>query len=130
MKNLIITIALIITSTFGFSQSSQLKQEALLTSKKWTCMQVKRKKLEKADFKFEMGNKLKFEIDKKYQYENNDYNYSAGEWKLDKKMLYFFYVDPKGNNRKISATYKVLKLSDSQLILKRLDRPKGKLVFK
>ena len=130
MKNLIIIFAIIASSVYGFSQSAQIKQEAVLTSKKWTCMEVKRKKLEKADFKFEMGNKLKFEIDKKYQYENNDYNYSSGEWKLDKKMLYMFYVDPKGTDRKMSATYKVLKLSESQLMLKRLDRPKGKLVFK
>lgn len=130
MKNLIITFALLAISFYGHTQSAQIKQEAVLTAKKWTCMVVKRKKLEKADFKFEMGNKLKFEIDKKYQYENNDYNYSSGEWKLDKKMLYLFYVDPNGSNRKISATYKILKLSDSQLMLKRLDRPKGKLIFK
>lgn len=93
-------------------------------------MDVSRKKLEKMDFKLEVGNELRFTIDKKYQFENNDYNYSAGTWKLDGKYLYFIFVDPKGDNKKIITQYQIKKLKENQLLLKRVTRPGGKLTFK
>jgi len=129
MKNILL-LSFILTCLGGYSQSKQIKSEGILTSKKWMCMDVSRKKLEKMDFKLEMGNELRFTIDKKYQFENNEYNYSAGTWKLDGKYLYFIFVDPKGDNKKIITQYQVKKLKEDQLVLKRITRPGGKLTFK
>ena len=70
--------------------SKQMKMEALLTSKKWICMEVSRKKLGKMDFSFEMGNEFRMTIDKKYNFMNNNFDFGSGTWKLDGKVLYFF----------------------------------------
>ena len=104
--------------------------ESELTSKKWICLNVKRKKLEKLDFRFEVGNELSMTIDKKYSFKNNDYNYQSGTWKLDKKFLYFFYNSNDGENRVLSSKYKIVKLNNGRMMLKRLENPKGKLEFK
>lgn len=124
-------VSLCLMMQFSHAQSKKdLQNEALLTSKKWICLDVKRKKLEKMEFRFEVGNELSLSIDKKYSFKNNDYNYSSGTWKLDRKFLYFFYNASDGTNRTLSGKYKINKLSKSRLLLKRLDNPKGKLEFK
>ena len=112
------------------NMNSQLKTEALLTSKKWTCLDVKRGKLERIDFRFEIGNELSLRIDKKYSFKNNDYNFKAGNWKLDGKTLYFFFNAPGEEGRIETARYKIQKINAAELRLKKLDKPTGKLVFK
>lgn len=107
-----------------------VQRDAIITSKKWVCLEVKRKKLTKMDFKFEVGNQLSLSIDKKYSFKNNDYNYQSGTWLNDGKYLYFFYNALDGTNRTNSAKYKIITLDPSTLILKRTDKPKGKLIFK
>lgn len=82
------------------------------------------------EFRFEVGNELSFSIDKKYAFKNNDYNYQSGTWKLDSKYLYFFYNASDGSNRILTSKYKLNKINESSLILKRTEKPKGKLVFK
>lgn len=127
----ILLIAIFSISTSISAQASkQLKYESILTSKKWTCLEVNRGKLEKIDFRIEVGNELSLRIDKKYSFKNNDYLYQAGTWKLDGKMLYFFYQDSEKEGRINTAQYKILKLTETQLKVKKLDRPKGKLLFK
>lgn len=107
-----------------------IQQDALITSKKWICLNVSRKKLTKQDFKFEVGNELSLSIDKKYSFKNNDYSYQSGTWKVDGKFLYFFYNAMDGSNRTNSARYKIRSLNSTTLLLKRMDKPRGKLTFK
>ena len=128
-KAVLLSLVLLATAT-AFAQSKSQKMEATLTSKKWVCLEVKRKKLTKMDFRFEVGNELSFSIDKKFSFKNNDYNYQSGTWKLDGKYIYLFYNSLDGANRTESMKYQIKKLSDSQLFLKRLQNPKGKLLFK
>ena len=107
----------------------QMKMEALLTSKKWICLEVSKKKITKK-LSFDIGNEINFSIDKKYSFKNNNYDYSNGTWKMDGKYLYFFYNAPGTENKVETMKYKVLKLSENELYLKRMDKPKGKLTFK
>lgn len=123
-------LLILVTALHAQNMSKQLKTESLLTSKKWTCLEVKRAKLERIDFRFEIGNELSLRIDKKYSFKNNDYNFMAGNWKLDGKTLYFFYHADGEEGRVESARYKIQKITPVELRLKKLDRPKGKLVFK
>lgn len=109
--------------------SKQQKQEALLTAKKWTCMEVSKKRLTKK-LDFEVGNEFGLSIDKKYNFKNNNYDYSNGKWKIDGNYLYFFYNAPGTENKIETTKYKILKLTETTLILKRTERPKGKITFK
>lgn len=140
MKNrLILTLTTLILS-FPLSMFGQavpkgvdkttIQRDAVITSKKWVCLEVKRKKLTKMDFKFEVGNELSLSIDKKYSFKNNDYNYQSGTWREDGKYLYFFYNALDGTNRTNSTRYKIIKLNPSILVLKRTEKPRGKLIFK
>lgn len=140
MKSLLffsLFISALLLTPYAFSQAVpkgvdkiSVQQDALITSKKWVCLNVSRKKLAKQDFKFEAGNELSMSIDKKYSFKNNDYNYQSGTWKVDGKFLYFFYNALDGSNRTLSAKYKIRTLNKTTLLLKRMDRPKGKLTFK
>ena len=105
------------------------KMEALLTSKKWICMDVSKKRLTKK-LDFDVGNEFGLSIDKKYNFKNNNYDYSNGTWKVDGKFLYFFYNAPGTENKTETTKYKIIKLNETTLVLKRLDRPKGKITFK
>lgn len=109
--------------------SKQQQLEALLTSKKWICMEVSKKRLTKK-LDFDVGNEFGLSIDKKYNFKNNNYDYSNGKWKVDGKFLYFFYNAPGTENKTETTKYKILKLNETTLILKRLERPKGKITFK
>lgn len=149
MKNIFLLLLLIISSTISkvgnanqpteelalletlapAPSDKQMKQEALITSKKWICMEVSKKRLTKK-LDFEMGNEFNLSIDKKYSFKNNNYDYSNGTWKLDGKYLYFFY-NAKGTENKVETMkYKILKLTETTLILKRTERPNGKIIFK
>ncbi|PWJ40113.1 hypothetical protein [Sediminitomix flava] len=116
----------------SFAQSkSQLKKESILSKKKWTVTDVSRKKLGKAkkmdDFPIEIGNELNFSIDKKMGWKNNNHDYLAGKWVLDRKHLYIIHDERSLNNRLVSVKYKVVKLKDNKIVLKRLTKPKGKI---
>lgn len=128
----LIVIMAIACSVQGFSQNvnKQQKVEAMLTAKKWTCLDVNRGKLEKIDFRFEIGNELSLRIDKKYSFKNNDFNYKSGNWKLDGKTVYFFFQSLEEEGRIETARYKILKVTPTILRLKKLDKPTGKLEFK
>mgnify|MGYP000365571808 CR=1 FL=1 len=107
----------------------QLKMEGILTSKKWICLEVSKKKMTKK-LSFDVGNEINFTIDKKYNFKNNNYDYGSGTWKMDGKYLYFFYNAPGTENKVETMKYKILKLSENELYLKRMDKPRGKLTFK
>lgn len=111
------------------NNTKQLKLESLLTSKKWVCLEVSKKRLTKK-LDFDIGNEFNLGIDKKYNFKNNNYDYSNGKWKLDGKYLYFFYNAPGTENKVETAKYKIIKLTETTLILKRTHRPKGKITFK
>lgn len=111
------------------NSDKQMKMEALLTSKKWICLEVSKKKITKK-LSFDIGNEVNFSIDKKYSFKNNNYDYSNGTWKMDGKFLYFFYNAPGTESKVETMKYKVLKLSENELYLKRMSKPKGKLTFK
>jgi len=109
--------------------NSQMKKEALLTSKKWICLDVSKKRITKK-LDFDIGNEFNLSIDKKYSFKNNKFDYSNGTWKLDGKFLYFFYNAKGTENKTETIKYKIIKLNETTLILKRLERPKGKITFK
>lgn len=109
--------------------NKQMKMEAMLTSKKWICMEVSKKRLTKK-LDFDIGNEFNLSIDKKYSFKNNKYDYSNGTWKLDGKYLYFFY-NAKGTENKVETMkFQIQKLTETTLVLKRLEKPKGKITFK
>lgn len=130
-------LLLFFMSSIAFGQAvpkgvdkATVQSDALITAKKWICVDVTRKKMTKMDFKFEMGNELSLSIDKKYSFKNNDYNYQSGNWRSDGKYLYFFYNALDGTHRTNSIKYKIITLDASTLVLKRTEKPRGKMTFK
>ncbi|RLD22113.1 MAG: hypothetical protein DRI71_07915 [Bacteroidetes bacterium] len=134
--------ALIIVLGFGLLVSKPLQaqernirqQESLLTARKWMIVEVKKNKLTKLKkmdgFRMEVGNELSLSIDHKFGYKNNDYEYMSGKWKLDGKKLLLIHDARDATNRLENSHFKIIKLSKTELFLKRLDKPKGKIVFK
>ncbi len=112
-----------------YQVGKQQKMEAMLTSKKWICLDVSKKRLTKK-LDFDIGNEFGLSIDKKYNFKNNNYDYSNGTWKLDGKFLYFFYNAPGTENRTETSKFKIIKLTETSMVLKRLEKPKGKITFK
>lgn len=137
-KVVIAAFALIMLVLFSGSVEAQDRNkrqtESLLTARKWTIVNVKRKKLTKLKkmdgFRMEEGNEMSFSIDHKFGYKNNDYEYMSGKWILDGKSLLLVHDARDATNRLENTHYKVIRLSKTQLYIKRLDKPKGKLVFK
>jgi hypothetical protein len=137
-KAVIAAFVLIILVVFSGNVQAQdrnkRQQESLLTARKWTILNVKRKKLTKLNkmdgFRMEEGNEMSFSIDHKFGYKNNDYEYMSGKWILDGKSLLLVHDARDATNRLENTHYKVIRLSKSELYIKRLDKPKGKLVFK
>ena len=137
-KVVITAFVLIILMVFSGNADAQdrnkRQQENLLTARKWTILNVKRKKLTKLDkmdgFRMEEGNEMSFSIDHKFGYKNNDYEYMSGKWILDGKSLLLVHDARDATNRLENTHYKVIRLSKTELYMKRLDKPKGKLVFK
>jgi hypothetical protein len=129
---------------FGFSllfalplqaqERNKRQQESLLTARKWTIVNVKKNKLTKLNkmdgFRMEEGNELSFAIAHKFGYKNNDYEYMAGKWKLDGKKILLIHDARDATNRLENSHFKIIRLSKTELYMKRLDKPKGKLVFK
>ncbi len=110
------------------------QQESLLTARKWVVTNVSRKKLTKLKkmdgFRMEEGNEMSFSIDHKFGYKNNDYEWMAGKWVLDRKEILLIHDARDMTNRLENSRYKIKKLTPTELILKRLDNPKGVLRFK
>ncbi len=129
---LFLTIAFLATLSSVNAQSNreQMLMESVLSSKKWTCLEVSRKKLAKEGFKFEVGNDLSLSIDKKFSYKNNEHNYVSGTWKVDGKYMYFIFDSQQHNGNTIVKKYRVLTIDKNELKLKRLDKPRAKLTFK
>ena len=118
------------------AQSSRNKrqQESLLTSRKWTIVDVKKKKLGKLKkmdgFRLEVGNEFSLGIDHKFGYKNNDYEYMSGKWVLDGTILMLIHDARDATNRLENTRYKIKKLAKDELYMKRLTRPRGKITFK
>ncbi|PWJ41818.1 hypothetical protein [Sediminitomix flava] len=110
------------------------KVKGILTSQKWTVVEVKRNKLTKENkmdgFRIEVGNVLSFNIDGKFGFKNNDYKYQAGKWVVNNKELVLVHDALTTESRIESTTYKIVKAKKGQLLLKRLTSPKGKIVLK
>ena len=117
-----------ILSGSTLSPKKILKIESLLASKKWLCSDVSKKRLTKR-LGFEPGNELNVSIDKKYNFKSNEYDYSKGTWRFDGRYLYLFYQEKKTGN-KIVTKYKIVKLDEKTLVLKRTNKPRGKITFK
>lgn len=123
-------------STQANAQSARNKrqQESLLTAKKWTIVEVKKKKLGKLKkmdgFRLEVGNEFSLGIDHKFGYKNNDYEYMSGKWVLDGKIIMLIHDARDATNRLENTRYKIKKLSKDELYLKRVTKPKGKIRFK
>ena len=129
-----ITSVLSLSSSYG-QERNKRQQETLLSSRKWTIVDVKRKKLGKLKkmdgFRLEVGNEFSLGIDHKFGYKNNDYEYMSGKWVLNGKELLLIHDARDATNRLENTIYKIKKLSKSELYLKRISpKPKGKIVFK
>lgn len=122
-------------STEALAQDrNKRQQESLLTARKWVVVNVSRKKLTKLKkmdgFRMEEGNEMSFSIDHKFGYKNNDYEWMAGKWVLDKKEILLVHDARDMTNRLENSRYKIKKMTSTELVLKRLDNPKGVLRFK
>ncbi len=130
---LIVTLS---TSATTLAQErNKRQQESLLTAKKWTIVDVKRKKLGKLKkmdgFRLEVGNEFSLGIDHKFGYKNNDYEYMSGKWVLNGKELLLIHDARDATNRLENTVYRIKRLSKSELYLKRISpNPKGKIVFR
>lgn len=132
---LIVIVALLIPHNSQAQDRNKRQQESLLTSRKWTIVNVKRKKLGKLKkmdgFRLEVGNEFSLGIDHKFGYKNNDYEYMSGKWILNGKELLLVHDARDATNRLENTVYKIKKLSQTELYLKRISpSPKGKIVFK
>lgn len=125
-----------VISVYANAQSARNKrqQESLLSAKKWTIVEVKKKKLGKLKkmdgFRLEVGNEFSLGIDHKFGYKNNDYEYMSGKWVLDGNVLMLIHDARDATNRLENTSYKIKKLSKDELYLKRITKPKGKIRFK
>lgn len=115
-------------------ERNKRQKESLLTARKWVVVDVSRKKLSKLKkmdgFRMEEGNEMSFSIDHKFGYKNNDYEWMAGKWIMDKKEILLIHDARDMTNRLENSRYKIKRLTPTELILKRMDRPKGVLSFK
>jgi len=131
---LILSLTTLLIQPVKAQERNKRQQESLLTARKWTIVNVKKKKLTKLNkmdgFRMEEGNELSFAIDHKFGYKNNDYEYMSGKWVLDGKKILLVHDARDATNRLENTHFKIIRLSKSELYLKRLDRPRGKLVFK
>ena len=104
----------IIISGFTSAKIEIDKREQILTGKKWTVTEVKKRKND-----FEIGEVFSFTADKKFIISKNDYTSAGGTWKLlGNKLILVFNTDKYGNNRKIPSKHKIIKLKDDKIILK------------
>ncbi len=139
-KLLKVASVLLVATIFSISTSqaqerNKRQQESLLSAKKWTIVEVKRKKLGKLKkmdgFRLEVGNEFSLGIDHKFGYKNNDYEYMSGKWVLNGKELLLIHDARDATNRLENTVYKIKRLSKSELFLKRISpNPKGKIVFR
>jgi hypothetical protein len=131
---ILIGLCVLISLPTQAQERNKRQQESLLTGRKWTIVDVKRNKLTKLKkmdgFRMEEGNELSFAIDHKFGYKNNDYEYMAGKWVLDGKTILLVHDARDATNRLENTHFKIKRLSKTELYMKRLDKPKGKLVFK
>lgn len=132
---LVVLLALLIPNQTQAQERNKRQQESLLTSRKWTIVTVKRKKLGKLKkmdgFRLEVGNEFSLAIDHKFGYKNNDYEYMSGKWVLDGNELLLIHDARDATNRLENTVYRIKRLSKTELYLKRLSpSPKGKIVFK
>lgn len=115
-------------------ERNKRQTESLLTAKKWTVLNVSKKKLTKLKktdgFRMEQGNEMSFSIDHKFRYKNNDYEYMAGKWVMDGKRLLLVFDARDATNRLDNHDYKIKKLTKYELVLKRKEKPRGVLKFK
>jgi hypothetical protein len=134
MLMMVFAFTLLIALPIQAQERNKRQQESLLTARKWTIVNVKKKKLTKLKkmdgFRMEEGNELSFAIDHKFGYKNNDYEYMAGKWLLDGKKILLVHDARDATNRLENTHFKIIRLSKTELYMKRLDKPKGKLVFK
>lgn len=138
-KSVLIFVLSMFLGTLGFNDANaqernKRQMESLLTAKKWTVLTVSKKKLTKLKktdgFRMEQGNEMSFSIDHKFGYKNNDYEYMSGKWVMDGKRLLLVHDARDATNRLENSDYKIKKLTKYELVLKRLEKPRGILKFK
>ncbi len=128
--------AIILSTSFSQAQArNKRQQESLLTARKWTIVEVKRKKLGKLKkmdgFRLEVGNEFSMSIDHKFGYKNNDYEYMSGKWVLNGKELLLIHDARDATNRLENTIYRIRRLSKTELYLKRISpKPRGKIAFR
>ena len=116
MKKLfLIPAILLFISGSAFAQKYFNKEASVISSKKWTVVDVKGK-----EPTFELGEELAFDIDKKFRIKKNNMDRVTGTWFLDKKYLLLTIEGGKGisQGKRVPQRMKVLKLSKDELKVK------------
>ncbi len=118
---------MLILSGSAFSQKYFNKEESIISSKKWTVVDVKGK-----EPTFEFGEELAFDIDKKFRIKKNNMDRETGTWFLDKKYLILTVEGGKGvsQGRRVPRRMKVLKLSKDELKVKFKAEKNEKVTFR
>ena len=111
---LILAVSLILIIPFSQAQKYGNDGEQVLIAKKWTVVGVKGK-----NHKLALGEELKFEIERTFSYKKNDYTIIKGTWKLTGTSLLLVVETYEGDkNLRLPKSFKIKKLSRSQLVLK------------
>lgn len=94
--------------------SKETKMAAILTSQpKWVVYQVNSRRPD-----LEVGEVLKFRIDGKFYFDQNNYAKRGGEWILANKELVLIFDSFTEERRKIPTNYQIKNLENGSLILK------------
>lgn len=128
MKHFFLVIAILTISNLSFGQKYFDKDESVLASKKWTVIEVKSK-----NPVFEVGEEIRFDIDKKFQVSKNDYSFMTGKWFLDDKYLILNVEGGEGIKRgkKVPQKMKIIKMTKTELKVKfKTEKTKEKILLK
>jgi len=128
MKKYFILSSFVLAICFSASAQKYFnKEESIISSKKWTVVEVKGK-----EPVFELAEELAFDIDKKFRIKKNNSDRLTGTWFLDKDylILNFEGADGLSRGRSYPQKMKVLKLSKDELKVKFKIEKNQKITFR
>ncbi|SNS76922.1 hypothetical protein SAMN05421640_1163 [Ekhidna lutea] len=104
MKKVFLTLLIIGSATFAYTQKLSKIEEVLQSKQKWTAMDVKSNRPY-----FEIGETFTIRIDRKFYHNRNNYAKLGGDWSLDGKRLILTYDSFTEERRRIPYVYKIKK---------------------
>lgn len=110
---ILIAIGLAWTAEAQNSKKETKRAAILCGQSKWTVYNVKSRRPD-----LEIGEVLKFRLDGKFYFDQNNYAKRGGEWILTDKELVLVFDSFTEERRKIPTNYKIIELENGSLILK------------